>query len=68
MAVQNIMLAELIKQGKKSKEFVPGTTPDSMYKVLSIKLTDEVVTHLVQQTRSDRDPSARSVSEHKKTL
>ena len=32
---------------------------------MSIKLTDEVITiHPVQDTQSDRDPSARSVSEH----
>jgi len=34
-------------------------------KKLSIKLTDEVInTHPVQETQSDNDPSARSVSEH----
>ena len=57
-------VAELIRQGKKPKELVPVTAPDSIYKTLSIKLTDEVITtHPVQQTQSDRDPSARSVSE-----
>ena len=57
-------VAELIRQGKKPNELVPAITPDSVYKTLSIKLTDEVITtHPVQETQSDRDPSARSVSE-----
>ncbi|XP_065920020.1 uncharacterized protein [Dysidea avara] len=57
-------VAELIRQGKKPEELVPATTTDSVYKTLSIKLTDEVITtHPVQETQSDRDPSARSVSE-----
>ena len=54
-------VAELIRHGKKQKELVPATTPDSVYKTLSIKLTDEVIT--VQETQSDKDPGARSVSE-----
>ena len=57
-------VAELIRRGKKPKELVPATTPDSVYKTLSIKLTDEVITtHPVQETQSDKNSSAQSGSE-----
>ena len=57
-------VAELIRQGKKPKELVQATTPDSVYKTLSIKLTDEVITtNPAQETQSDREHSARSSSE-----
>ena len=58
-------IAECIIQGKKPKELVPATTPDSVYGRLAIKLIDEVTTtDPVQETKPNREPS--SVSEQKK--
>ena len=61
-------VAECIIQGKKPKELVPATTPDSEYGRLTIKLTDEVITtDPVQETKPNREPSAQSVSEQKES-
>ena len=61
-------VAECIIQGKKPKELVPATTQDSEYGRLTIKLTDEVITtDPVQETKSNRDPSAQSISEQKES-
>ena len=61
-------VAECILQGKKPKELVTATTPDSAYGTLTIKLTDEVITtDPVQETKPNREPSAQSVSEQRET-
>ena len=53
-------VAECILLGKKPKELVTATTPNSVYGRLTIKLTDEVITtDPVQETT---EPSAQSVS------
>jgi len=58
-------VAKFRREGKKPKELVPATTSDSVYKIFSIKLTDEVInTHPVQESQLDKDRSAKSVSEH----
>ena len=59
-------VAECILQGKKPKELVTATTPDSAYGTLTIKLTDKVITtDPVQETKPNREPSAQSVSEQR---
>ena len=61
-------VAECIIQGKKPKELVPATTPDSAYGRLAIKLTDEVITtDPVKETKPNREPSAQSISEQKES-
>ena len=40
-------VAECIIQGKKPKELVAATTPDSVYGRLTIKLTDEVISQIL---------------------
>ena len=61
--------AECILQGKKPKELVTATTPDSAYGTLTIKLTDEVITtDPVQETKPNREPSSQSVSEQRESL
>ena len=61
-------VAECILQGKKPKELVIATTPDSAYGTLTIKLTDEVITtDPVQETKPNREPSAQSVSEQRES-
>ena len=53
-------IAECILQGKKPKELVAATMPNSAYGTLTIKLTDEVITtDPVQETT---EPSTQSVS------
>ena len=59
-------VAECIIQGKKPKELVTATTPDPVYEMLTIKLTDQVITtDPVQKTKPNREPSAPSVSEQR---
>ena len=55
-------VAECIIQGKKPKELVTATTPDPVYDRLTIKLTDEITTNPVQETKPNREPSTQSVS------
>ncbi|XP_065893673.1 tetratricopeptide repeat protein 28-like [Dysidea avara] len=60
-------VAECIMQGKKPKELVRSSTRDSVYRTLTIKLTDEVITtHPVQETSLDY--SAHSVSESEEMI
>ena len=60
--VQDVMLQ--VREEKQPKELVPATTPDSVYKTLSIKLTDEVITtHPVQETQSVNDIPVIGVSD-----
>ena len=59
-------VAECIIQGKKPKELVTATTPDPVYEMLTIKLTDEVITtDPVQETKPNGEPSAQSISEQR---
>ena len=61
-------VAECILQGKKPKELVTATTPDSAYGTLTIKLQDKVITtDPVQETKPNREPSAQSVSEQRES-
>ncbi|XP_065893671.1 tetratricopeptide repeat protein 28-like isoform X2 [Dysidea avara] len=62
-------VAEYIIQEKKPKELVPSNTQDSVYRTLTIKLTDEMITtHPVQETQYDIEPSGQGVSESAEPL
>ena len=60
--------AKYIIQGKKPKELVPATTPESEYGRLAIKLTDEVITtYPVLETKPNRETSAQCASEQRES-
>ena len=58
-------VAECILQGKKPKELVTATTPNSVYGRLTIKLTDEVIT--TGPVQEIREPSTQSISEQRES-
>ena len=60
-------IAQCIIQGKKPKELVPATTPESEYGRLAIKRTGGVITDPVQETNSNREPLAQSFYEQKES-